>query len=94
MKASDEKKIQVSKLLCDPTRYTMLRALLQAEEGLCVYEIAEAAEVSQSAASHQLAKLEAHEVVESYRSGQTVCYLFRDDSELGPYVQSVLTLDA
>jgi len=89
----ESKKIQVSKLLCDPTRYAMFKALLDEPEGLCVYEIAEAAHVSQSAASHQLAKIEDNGVVYGYRSGQTMCYKFQEESELGPYVKAFLTLD-
>jgi len=91
MKTDSERKIQACKLLCDPTRFAMLSALMEAPEGLCVYEIAETAGISQSAASHQLAKLEAHEVVHSYPSGQTVCYRFQESSELGEYLKQIIT---
>ena len=62
------------KILSDPTRFRMLCLLAREKEGLCVGELAEAVGVSHSAASHQLAKLEAHRVVVSFRKGQEVCY--------------------
>jgi len=73
------KAILAFKLLSDPTRYRILSMLFGEPEGLCVYEIAEGVNISHSAASHQLAKLEAHQIVESFREGQTVCYeIFRE----------------
>lgn len=62
------------KILADPTRFKILCLLLKAKEGLCVYEVAEGMDISHSAASHQLTKLEARGIVKSYREGQTVCY--------------------
>jgi len=79
-----DKILQVStafKLLSDPTRLKILCLLFDNHEGLCVYEIAEYVGVSQSAASHQLAKLEAHGIVSSYRDGQMICYAIIDNSE-------------
>ncbi len=84
-------KIKACKLLCDPTRFEILSILLPQTEGMCVYEIADAVDMSHSATSHQLAKLEAHEVVSSYASGQTVCYRFREDSEIGGHVKQIIT---
>ena len=62
------------KILSDPTRFRIFYLLSQAENGLCVYEVAEALDISHSAASHQLAKLEARGIVECFRHGQSVCY--------------------
>lgn len=76
-KSSLEQIVQISasfKLLSDPTRLNILCLLFDNPDGLCVYEIAESVHVSQSAASHQLAKLEARGVLASFREGQMVCY--------------------
>jgi len=62
------------KILSDPTRLNILCLLADNREGLCVNEIAESVKVSQSAASHQLSKLEARSVIESFRDGQMICY--------------------
>ena len=66
------------KILSDPTRFRLLCLLYKSHDGMCVYELAEAAEISHSAASHQLSKLELKGVVESFREGQTICYKLRD----------------
>jgi ArsR family transcriptional regulator len=68
------------KVLADPTRFKILMLLIYSEDaGICVNEIAEAANVSHSAASHQLAKLEARTIVSGYRDGQTICYELNDN---------------
>ena len=72
-----EKAIETStslKLLSDPTRLKIICLLFANKGGLCVYEVAEEVDISHSAASHQLSKLEARGVVESFREGQTICY--------------------
>ena len=74
---SIEQIVQIStsfKILSDPTRLDILCLLFDNREGLCVNDIAENTKVSQSAASHQLSKLEARGVLESFREGQTICY--------------------
>ena len=65
------------KILSDPTRFRLLCLLHKSHDGMCVYELAEAACISHSAASHQLSKLELRGVVQSFREGQTVCYKLR-----------------
>lgn len=62
------------KILADLTRFRILSLLFESKEELCVTDIAEMVNISHSAASHQLSKLEAHGIVSSYRDGQTVCY--------------------
>lgn len=64
----------IARLLSDPTRLRILKLLFQNPEGMCVYEIAEEVGSSPSATSHQLAKLEAREIVCCYREGQKMCY--------------------
>lgn len=67
------------KLLSDPTRLKIICLLFENPEGMCVYEIAEEIGISHSAASHQLAKLEARDVVDSFRDGQMVCYAIKEN---------------
>ena len=65
--------VEISKLLCDETRVKILLALKESG-GMCVYEIAETVNASHSATSHQLAKLEARDILVCYREGQKMCY--------------------
>jgi len=89
MNLADTKKIGdvtgAFKLLSDPTRFKIICALIKERGGMCVYELADAVGVSHSAASHQLSKLEANSVVESYREGQSVCYSLCDT----PFVENL-----
>ena len=62
------------KLLSDPTRLHILRLLMNKRDEMCVAEIADAVGITHSAASHQLAGLEARGIVTSHRMGQTMCY--------------------
>lgn len=76
-KTTDEKNVSAVtafKLLSDPTRCKILYFLGKSADGMCVYELAEAVNISHSAASHQLSKLEARGVVQSFREGQKICY--------------------
>ena len=66
------------KLLSDPTRYQILCLLIKHKRGRCVYEIAEDLHISHSAASHQLSKLEARDIVCRYREGQAMCYQMKN----------------
>ena len=65
---------EIARLLSDPTRLKILRALFLAESDMCVSDIVEEVGSSQSATSHQLAKLEASDVVLCFRDGQKMCY--------------------
>ena len=68
------------KILSDPTRFKILCLLLKEKDGMCVNEIADSVCVSNSAASHQLSKLESKGVVLSFREGQTICYELKHNS--------------
>lgn len=68
------KTTNVFKLLSDPTRYRILDLLFRNKEGLCVNQIADYVNISHSAVSHQLAKLESKDIVRCERQGQTMCY--------------------
>ena len=61
----------------DPTRVHIL-TLLQERE-LCVTEIAEAVELSQSAISHQLRVLKQMHLIKFRREGKNIWYSLADD---------------
>ena len=62
----------------DPTRVHILCLLLIQEE-MCVTEIAERTEVSQSAISHQLRLLKQMHLIKSRREGKNMHYSLADD---------------
>jgi ArsR family transcriptional regulator len=62
--------------LADSTRFKILSSLAAGE--LCVHELVEICEVSQSAVSHQLRLLRDRNLVSSRRDGQKVVYCFAD----------------
>ena len=61
----------------DPTRVHILSLLEQQE--LCVTDIAEAVELSQSAISHQLRILKQMHLIKYRREGKNVLYSLADD---------------
>ena len=65
------------KIFSDTTRIRILYALL--ENDLCVCDIAEALEVSQSAISHQLRILKQSRLVKARRDGKSVIYSLADE---------------
>ena len=73
------------KIFGDGTRMRILFVLLGKE--LCVYDIADALEMSQSAISHQLRILKQSHLVKSRREGKMICYSLDDD-----HVSSILSL--
>ena len=62
----------------DPTRVHIL-TLLQQNGELCVSEIAEAVELSQSAISHQLRILKQMQLIKFRREGKNILYSLADD---------------
>ena len=64
----------------DPTRVHIL-SLLVGEE-LCVTDIAEAVELSQSAISHQLRMLKQMQLIKFRREGKNILYSLADDHVL------------
>jgi ArsR family transcriptional regulator, lead/cadmium/zinc/bismuth-responsive transcriptional repressor len=68
----------IFRMLGDQTRLAILALLFASEHDLCVQDIADAVDISHSATSHQLSKLEAWGIVRSFRMGQTVCYEIQD----------------
>ena len=69
---------ELFKGFADPTRVHILCLLLTREE-LCVSEIAEQTEVSQSAISHQLRLLKQMHLIKSRREGKNMHYSLADD---------------
>ena len=64
-------------LLADPGRLRLLVSLLEGGE-LCVCDLAGAAGISESAASHALRLLRLHQVVKVRRAGRMMFYSLRD----------------
>ena len=62
----------------DPTRVHILTLLEQRQE-LCVTDIAEAVELSQSAISHQLRILKQMHLIKFRREGKNIWYSLADD---------------
>ena len=69
---------ELFKGFADATRVHILSLLLQKQE-LCVSEIAEAVELSQSAISHQLRLLKQMHLIKFRREGKNVHYSLADD---------------
>ncbi len=65
------------KVFGDPTRIRILWVLLQKE--VCVCDLAEILEMSQSAISHQLRVLKQMKLVKNRRDGKTVFYSLADN---------------
>ena len=68
---------QTFKVLGDPTRVKIIFALSQKE--LCVHDIAQLMNMSQSAISHQLSILRHMELVKFRRDGQNTFYSLDDE---------------
>lgn len=66
--------VNILKILASRTRFKIIKLLMQTNRDLCVGEIAKTIGMTQSATSHQLAKLERKGVVKSFRMGKEVCY--------------------
>ena len=65
----------------DPTRVHILY-LLAAKRELCVTDIAEAVDLSQSAISHQLRILKQMQLIKFRRDGKNILYSLADDHVL------------
>ena len=73
------------KIFSDSTRIRILDILIKGE--LCVQDIADAVQLSQSAVSHQLRVLKDSKLVRFRREGKTVFYALDDD-----HVRSILSM--
>ena len=72
-----EELAELYKVFGDSTRVKILTALTQSE--MCVSEISEFLEITQSAVSHQLKALRLANLVKSRRDGQVIYYSLADD---------------
>ena len=75
------------KVLGDPTRLQIISAL--AQEELCVCDISELLDMSQSAISHQLKKLRDLDLVKFRKEGRTVYYSLSDHHILQLFCQGL-----
>lgn len=64
------------KVFADPTRLKILYVLLCSE--MCVYDIAQLLNMTQSAISHQLRVLKQMDLVKNRREGKTIFYALAD----------------
>ncbi len=71
---------ELFKGFADPTRVHILSLLAQRE--LCVTDIADAVELSQSAISHQLRILKQMHLIKFRREGKNILYSLADDHVL------------
>ncbi|MBQ4595723.1 MAG: helix-turn-helix transcriptional regulator, partial [Firmicutes bacterium] len=69
----------------DSTRIKIMYTLFESE--LCVNDIAEVLDMTQSAVSHQLRVLKANKLVKFRRDGKSIIYSLDDD-----HVRSILAL--
>ena len=69
---------ELFKGFADPTRVRILSLLMLRQE-LCVTDIAEAVEISQSAISHQLRILKQMHLIKYRREGKNILYSLADD---------------
>jgi DNA-binding transcriptional ArsR family regulator len=65
-------------MLSDPSRLRILMLLLELDE-ICVSDLAEVAEMNESAVSHALRLLRAHGIVETRRDGRWIYYSLVDE---------------
>ena len=72
-----EKIADLFKAFADPTRVQILSNLVERE--LCVTDIAEAVNLSQSAVSHQLRILKQMYLIKYRREGKNILYSLADD---------------
>jgi len=77
----------IFQVLSTPTRIKIINALASRE--LCVCDISELLEMSQSAISHQLRILRNHNLVKNYKKGRSVYYSLDDNHILQLFCQGL-----
>jgi len=80
MKTKRQVSAKMFKILSNETRLAILCELVN-NSNICVTDIAERLQMEQSAISHQLARLEARNIIESTRDGRNVCYKITQNPE-------------
>ena len=81
LRTEDASLAKVFSVLGDKSRYRIIE-LLARNEKLCVSDLAAILDISLSCASQHLRILEMSGLVESERSGQTICYRYKVHSKL------------
>lgn len=74
---------ELLRLISDQTRLRILSTLFRENRHICVGELASLVGASHSATSHQLARLEAYNIVSCFRDGQMMCYEYTADPIVG-----------
>lgn len=85
------KSVELLKALSDLTRFRILLCLK--EQTMCVKEIAQKLDLSQSATSHQLKVLKANNLVKSHRVGKEVYYTLGDEHVRNIVEQIIVHVD-
>ena len=89
--STDQKVVQALadtfRILGDPTRVRIVDAL--ADEELCVHEIADRVDISESAVSHQLRLMRSMRIVRGRREGRCVYYTLDDQHILSLFQQGL-----
>lgn len=80
---------ELFKTLGDPTRIRIMDALALGEGELCVCDLAELLDLSQSATSHQLRVLRNSKLIKYRREGKMIYYSLDDDHVSGLYSQGL-----
>lgn len=75
-----DKRASLLKCVGDPNCLKILDVLVKQDDP-CVSDITKNLKIRISAVSHQLSKLKAMGIVETKRSGQTICYRIADTKE-------------
>lgn len=78
---------EIFKVLGDPTRIRIIHVLSNCE--MCVCDIAETLDMTQSAISHQLRLLRAMKIVKFRKEGKSVIYSLDDDHVLQLFSQGM-----
>lgn len=88
---TDQKVVQALadtfRILGDPTRVRIVDALADGE--LCVHEIADRVDISESAVSHQLRLMRSMRIVRGRREGRCVYYTLDDQHILSLFQQGL-----
>lgn len=84
-------KAEIFRLLSDPSRIKILEALSSDKE-FCVTDISKKTDVTLSATSHQLRKLELMGIVKKCRYGQNICYCLNRKNNLTKKIIRILKL--
>lgn len=75
-----DRAILILKMMSSPVRLSILKALVEYSDGICVGKIEEILELPQSNVSQHLAHLRNSGILGCKKTGKRVCYKILDDS--------------